>query len=107
MYIAVATYPRLYVRPMEKHELELVTSTFTMSCNVLLHDCTRHRKATFQFVEVWLQYSASYTTVKICLYGNAYEVNCSLHMFTLCKKVNNVDAVHLHMPTIIFEDVES
>jgi hypothetical protein len=29
---------------MEKHELELVTSTCTMSCNVLLHDCTRHNK---------------------------------------------------------------
>jgi hypothetical protein len=42
MNIAVATYPRLYVRPMEKHELELVTSTCTMSCNVLLSDCTRH-----------------------------------------------------------------
>jgi hypothetical protein len=29
---------------MEKYELELVTSTFTMSCNVLLHDCTRHNR---------------------------------------------------------------
>jgi hypothetical protein len=27
---------------MEKHELELVTSNFTMSCNVMLQDCTRH-----------------------------------------------------------------
>jgi hypothetical protein len=27
---------------MEKHELELVTSTCTISCNVLLQDCTRH-----------------------------------------------------------------
>jgi hypothetical protein len=27
---------------MEKHELEFVTSTCTMSCNVLLRDCTRH-----------------------------------------------------------------
>jgi hypothetical protein len=27
---------------MEKHELELVTSTCTMSYNVLLHDDTRH-----------------------------------------------------------------
>jgi hypothetical protein len=44
MNIAVATYPRVYVRPMEKHELELVTSTSTMSCNVLLHDCTRHTR---------------------------------------------------------------
>jgi hypothetical protein len=34
--------PKLYVLPMEKHELELVTSTCTMSYNVLLHDCTRH-----------------------------------------------------------------
>jgi hypothetical protein len=42
MNISVATYPRLYVRPLEKHELELVTSTCTMSCNVLLHDCTSH-----------------------------------------------------------------
>jgi hypothetical protein len=42
MNIAVATYPRLYVRPMEKHELELVTSNCTMSCNVLLQDNTRH-----------------------------------------------------------------
>jgi hypothetical protein len=40
--IAVATYPRVYVRPMENHELELVTSTCTMSCNALLQDCTRH-----------------------------------------------------------------
>jgi hypothetical protein len=44
MNIAVATYPRLYVRPVEKHELESVTSTFTMSCNVLLQDCTRHTR---------------------------------------------------------------
>jgi hypothetical protein len=43
MNIAVATYPRLYVRPMEKDGLELVTSTCTMSCNVLLQDCTRHK----------------------------------------------------------------
>jgi hypothetical protein len=40
--IAVATYPRVYVRPVEKHELGSVTSTFTMSCNVLLQDCTGH-----------------------------------------------------------------
>jgi hypothetical protein len=44
MNIAVATYPRLYVRPMEKHELELVTRTCTMSCNVLLQDYTRHTR---------------------------------------------------------------
>jgi hypothetical protein len=43
--IAVATYPRLYVRPLEQRELELVTSTCTMSCNVLLHDFTRHTRA--------------------------------------------------------------
>jgi hypothetical protein len=42
--IAVATYQRLYDRPMEKHELESVTSTNTMSCNVLLQDCTRHTR---------------------------------------------------------------
>jgi hypothetical protein len=29
---------------MEKHELELVLSTCTLSCNVLLHDCTRHTR---------------------------------------------------------------
>jgi hypothetical protein len=34
--------PTMYVLPMEKHELELVTSTCTMSCNILLHDYTRH-----------------------------------------------------------------
>jgi hypothetical protein len=44
MNITVATYPRLYVRPMEKHELELVTSNCTMSWNVLLLDCTRHTR---------------------------------------------------------------
>jgi hypothetical protein len=27
---------------MEKHELELGTSSCTMSCNVQLHDCARH-----------------------------------------------------------------
>jgi hypothetical protein len=43
--IAVATYPRLYVRPMEKHEFELVTSAYTMSCNVPLYDYTRHSAA--------------------------------------------------------------
>jgi hypothetical protein len=42
MNISVATYPRVYVHPLEKHELESVTSTCTMSCNVLLQDCTRH-----------------------------------------------------------------
>jgi hypothetical protein len=34
--------PTLYVYPMEKHELDLVTSTCTLSCNAMLHDCTRH-----------------------------------------------------------------
>jgi hypothetical protein len=29
---------------MGKHELELVTSTRTMSCNALLHECTRHTR---------------------------------------------------------------
>jgi hypothetical protein len=42
MNIVVATYPRVYVRPMEKHELELLSGTYTMYYNVLLHDCTRH-----------------------------------------------------------------
>jgi hypothetical protein len=32
---------------MEKHELDLVTSTYTMSCNVLLQDCTRHKDLMF------------------------------------------------------------
>jgi hypothetical protein len=32
----------MYVLSMEKHELELVTSTCTMFCNVLLHDYTRN-----------------------------------------------------------------
>jgi hypothetical protein len=36
--------PTMYVLPMEKHELELVKSTCTMLCNVLLHDCTRHTR---------------------------------------------------------------
>jgi hypothetical protein len=44
MNIAVATYPCLSVRPMEKHELAFVTSTCTMSCKVLLQDCTRHTR---------------------------------------------------------------
>jgi hypothetical protein len=30
---------------MEKRELDLVTSNCTMSCNALLHDCTRHVNA--------------------------------------------------------------
>jgi hypothetical protein len=30
--------------PMEKRELELVTTKCTMSCNALLHDCTRHTR---------------------------------------------------------------
>jgi hypothetical protein len=29
---------------MEKHELELVTSTCTMSCNLMLQGCTRHTR---------------------------------------------------------------
>jgi hypothetical protein len=29
---------------MEKHKLEIVTSTYTMSFNVLLQDCTRHTR---------------------------------------------------------------
>jgi hypothetical protein len=29
---------------MEKQELKLVTSTCTISCNVLLQDCTRHTR---------------------------------------------------------------
>jgi hypothetical protein len=34
----------MYVLPMEKHKLDLATSTCTVSCNVLLHDCTRHTR---------------------------------------------------------------
>jgi hypothetical protein len=29
-----------------KHELELVTSTYRMSCNVLLHECTECTRPT-------------------------------------------------------------
>ena len=47
--IAVATYPRVYVHPVEKHELVSVTSTCTMSCNVLLQDCTRHKQLNCAF----------------------------------------------------------
>jgi hypothetical protein len=36
--------PTMYVLPTEKHEFELVTSTCTMYCNVLLHDYTRHTR---------------------------------------------------------------
>jgi hypothetical protein len=32
------------VLPIEKHEFELVTSTCTVSGNVLLQDCTRHAR---------------------------------------------------------------
>jgi hypothetical protein len=35
----------MYVLPMEEHELEFVTSTCTMFCNVLLQECTRHTRA--------------------------------------------------------------
>jgi hypothetical protein len=34
----------LYVLSMEKHDLEFVTSTRTMSCNIFLRDCTRHTR---------------------------------------------------------------
>jgi hypothetical protein len=34
----------MYVLPMVKHELDLVTGTYTMSCNVMLQDCTRHTR---------------------------------------------------------------
>jgi hypothetical protein len=37
--------PTLYILPMDKHKLELVTNTCLMYCNVLLHDCTRHTQA--------------------------------------------------------------
>jgi hypothetical protein len=50
MNIAVATYPRVYVRPLEKHELAFVTSTCTMSCNVLLHDSTRHKSLLVRYI---------------------------------------------------------
>jgi hypothetical protein len=42
--------PTLYVLPMKKHDLELVASTCTMSCNALLHDYTRHMKACHNIV---------------------------------------------------------
>jgi hypothetical protein len=34
----------MYVLPREKHELDLITSTRRMSCNVLLQDGTRHTR---------------------------------------------------------------
>jgi hypothetical protein len=34
--------PTLYVFPIEKRELKLVTSTCTLSCNEVLHVYTRH-----------------------------------------------------------------
>jgi hypothetical protein len=34
----------MYVLPMEKHELNLVTSTCIMLCNAVLQDCTRHTR---------------------------------------------------------------
>jgi hypothetical protein len=34
----------MYVLPLEKHELDLVTSTCIISCNVLLQYCTRHTR---------------------------------------------------------------
>jgi hypothetical protein len=34
----------MYVLPMKKHELDLVTSTCTMSCTTVLHDYTRHTR---------------------------------------------------------------
>jgi hypothetical protein len=46
LLILFSDVPTLYVRPIEKHELELVTSTCTMSCNVLLHDYTRYKIVT-------------------------------------------------------------
>jgi hypothetical protein len=36
--------PTMYVLPMEKHELDFITSICTLSCNILLHDCTRHTR---------------------------------------------------------------
>jgi hypothetical protein len=38
---------------MEKHELELVTSTCTMLCNVLLQDCTRHTRTLPLLRDLW------------------------------------------------------
>jgi hypothetical protein len=37
----------MYVLPMEKYELEFVTSACTMYCNVLLHDYTRRTRTLF------------------------------------------------------------
>jgi hypothetical protein len=34
----------MYVLPMEKYELEFVTSTCKTLCNVMLQDCTRHTR---------------------------------------------------------------
>jgi hypothetical protein len=47
--------PMLYVLPIESHKLELVTSTCTMSCNVLLQDCTRHTRTLPPLTYLWGQ----------------------------------------------------
>jgi hypothetical protein len=51
LLICSTDVPTFYVFPMEKHDLYLVTSTCTMSCNVLLLDCTRHKKPVLGYFE--------------------------------------------------------
>jgi predicted aconitase len=55
MNIAVATYPRSYVRPMEKHELELVTSTCIVAGHYSSHKKARKvaRDTTAAFFYIW------------------------------------------------------
>jgi hypothetical protein len=42
----------MYVLPMEKHEMDFVTSSCTMSCNVLLHDYTSQTRTLPLFTNI-------------------------------------------------------
>jgi hypothetical protein len=44
LLICSSDVPTVYVLLMEKHALYLVTSTCTMSCNVVLQNRTRHTR---------------------------------------------------------------
>jgi hypothetical protein len=55
----ISGVPTLYFLPMEKHELELVTSTCTMSCNVLFLECARQ-------------------IMDLCVFGGAIPLGCRL-----------------------------
>jgi hypothetical protein len=69
MNIAVASYPRLYVRPMAEHELAFLTSTCTMSFNVLLHDNTRHTRTLPLLTD--LEFAARQTSVALSSFTEA------------------------------------